>query len=197
LFNQMALRGEDLNSVEAGAQSIRGRDPILPDDRGDFGGIQLAMRRRWHQALGRRDDDVLALRKARIDRGRDRLDAGECFAGGASGVPELDEHNSTLSVNGRRDLPPSRDLFVAPDAGRLMVGSSLRGDGGGLGDDETAVGRALAVVLKHQVRGNGVRPVGAEPTERRHHDAMFEGDGAELNRRKEVGRGGLGHSLSL
>jgi hypothetical protein len=98
-------------------------------------------------------------------------------------VPQLLEDAAALGVDGVGDAPPSSDLGVGVDARRTGVPVAADRDRGGFGDDQAAIGRALGVVLEHQVARN-IAGIGAHPRQRRHHHTMGQPIGTDFGRRE-------------
>ncbi len=73
-------------------------------------------------------------------------------------------------------------LLGGVDAGGTGVAAGLFGDVGRLRDDQPALAGALAVVPGVQGGRRVAGPAGAQPGQRRHDDAVGEGEGAEPGR---------------
>src|SRR5262249_4502765 len=91
------------------------------------------------------------------------------------------DHVSAVGVDGVDDFAPAGNLLVGEEAGSSEPPAAGGGDVGGLANDETAVGGALAVVPRHEVVGNVARKCGAWAGEWSHDDAMAELDGSEVD----------------
>ena len=104
-------------------------------------------------------------------------------------MPELQNNPASRSMHGIGHLFPPGHLGVGMNAGLAGTegGISLH-DHGGFRDDE-ACGGPLGVIGGHEVRGNMVS-VRSASGERRHEDAIWEFDGAEVDRGE---KGGGGH----
>ena len=103
-------------------------------------------------------------------------------------MAQLHEDAAALRVDGIRDLPPARDVRVFADPGRTEVATAVVRHVGRFGDDQTAGGSALHVVLEHHV-ARTVVAVGAKARGRRMHHAVIQSVRAELKRREELGHG--------
>src|SRR5580658_6351773 len=90
-----------------------------------------------------------------------------------SRVPELCEDAAAGIVDGSGDAPPTADLLVRPEAGRIRPAESLRADGSGFANDESG-GGALRVVLRLQGCGDMIARLRAHSGERSHHDTVGE-----------------------
>ena len=120
-----------------------------------------------------------------IDGGGDGHGAAGFYVSGAAGVPELGEDVAAFGADGGDDFFPGFDLLVGVEAGCSEPAACGGGDGGGFGDDEAAVGGALAVVFGHESVGDVAGLGGAGARERRHDDAMFERERTDLDGSEE------------
>jgi hypothetical protein len=87
-------------------------------------------------------------------------------------VPNLEEEERALAVDGVDDGLPRLDLLLRPDAGGLRVPLRRGGDVRGLRDEQATLGGALRVV-QGRVRLRHVA-VGAAPRQGRQHHSVRE-----------------------
>src|ERR1700730_8334213 len=102
----------------------------------------------------------------------------------AASMPQLGEHVAALGMDRTRDALPARHLLIAVDSRRASIAASRRCNRRRLGENQPAIGGTLAIVFAHQIARNTTRPLSAEPTQRRHNNAMFERDRPDLHRRE-------------
>jgi hypothetical protein len=62
-------------------------------------------------------------------------------------MPELQEDEGALGVDGINDLAPTFDLLVRPDAGHAGIAEGSRRDRRGLGNDQPALRGALRIIF--------------------------------------------------
>jgi len=101
--------------------------------------------------------------------------------GDAPDVPELEEEEAALVVDGLRQKFMSLDLLVGHNAGTVAVPVAFRGDVCGLPNDEGGR-RSLAIVKGIERRGDLAR-AGSQARQRGHDNSM-----RELERPHGVGR---------
>lgn len=84
-------------------------------------------------------------------------------------MPELGEEDGTAGVDGVDDRLPGLDLLVGPQPRNVRVPARALRHGAGLGDEEAAGRRPLAVVESHVLRLRHV-PERPAPRQRRQHN---------------------------
>ena len=99
-------------------------------------------------------------------------------------MPKLQEDPPASLVHGLRDLLPTGDLGVVVDAWGPGVALAFGADLAGFADDQAGVG-ALGVVAGVQFAGD-IAWQAALAGQGRHHQAVGQGQGAELQRREQV-----------
>ena len=103
-------------------------------------------------------------------------------------MPDLKEDHAALGMHRVGDQAPTLDLFGRIDAGSAGITPRLLGNIGRLGNDQTTLGRALAVIFGIQRLRHIARLTRAHPSERRHDDTVGQFDGSDADRReKEFG----------
>src|SRR3954447_22627956 len=110
--------------------------------------------------------------------------------GDPAGLHHLHEDPAAGGVHALGDTGPAGAVPIGDDAGLAEVAPGLDAGEGALGDDQPGAG-ALAVVLDVEVAGGAVG-VGAHAGERRHHDAVGQGQVTDLQGGEEVGGGDVG-----
>jgi hypothetical protein len=98
----------------------------------------------------------------------------------AADMPELEENDRALGVDGIDDLLPAFDLRLALNAGNIGMTETARHDGGSFRYQKPAWGRALRVIFRIQRPRRERRLLRAEPRQRRQCDAMLELIGSDL-----------------
>ena len=181
LVDQIAVRGVDLDAVEAGAHRVGRRHGVLADEARDFRCLERA-RIAVVDPLALAAIGPDAARRAAVRGGHRRRAAEEVGVHQPTHVPQLQDDASAGVVHRLGDRSPALDLRVGPDAGRVDRSLSLRRDAGRLADDQAGRG-ALAIIVPHQSVGHAglVRPAARQ---RRHDDPVRRldravGDGVE------------------
>src|SRR5471032_3016390 len=185
LVEPVAVGAVHFDAVEAGLLGVFGAEAVGGDDAGQFFGVKRARLR--IRALGAQQADV-ALGGDGAGRDR-RVAVQQRRVGDAADVPQLGEDQTAGRVDGVGDPLPACDLLVGPQARRVRIADALRRDGGRLAEDQAGAG-ALRVVLGHQrVRHAGAAD-GAGARQRRHDDAVFQGQVADGDGIEQGGHGG-------
>ena len=97
----------------------------------------------------------------------------------------MHENEAALGVHCVRDLLPSGDLFRRMNARRRRIALPGRHDLRGFGDDQTASGGALRIILDSEIRRHIAGDRRAHAREGRHHHAMRERVAAKLERSEQ------------
>src|ERR1700733_958328 len=92
----------------------------------------------------------------------------------ASRMPQLREYPGALAVKSLHNLFPAFNLFVVIEPGRSVPAPRSGRNWRGFGNNETAVGRTLRIVLEHHVAGNIARLVGTIARKRSHHHTVLQ-----------------------
>src|SRR5438132_5527792 len=90
----------------------------------------------------------------------------------AADMPELEEDDAALGVDGIDHLAPAGYLRLRIDAGRGWIAAAMREHGRRLGDEQAALRGALAVIFAVERPRRKALPLGPHPGERRHRDAV-------------------------
>jgi len=99
-------------------------------------------------------------------------------------MPKLQHDAPALAVHCLGHRPPRGHLLIRVNARRPAIALGLRADVRGLRNDQAGP-RALLVVERRQRAGNVAGVDRAQSRERRHPDAVGEGQRADLQRFKE------------
>ncbi len=182
LLQQIAVGAVQLQQVEARLQRALGCSSVVGDDARNFGGFERARHIAGH-ALGafiRQHDEGFA-RVAAQGTGRDRGLAVllKQVMGDASHMPELHGHMAAGGVHRIGDYFPTGDLRVAINARGEGVTLPLPGNLRGLAHDQSG-GGALGVIACIHFAWNVARLLRAGARQRRHHHAVGQLQGAEL-----------------
>ena len=186
LVQQVAVGAMHLDRIEARGHRRMGRVDVGLHDAGQFFGRQRPRRGHVDEAvLG--EGLALGLTVGR----RLRLGTGglEVRMGDAADVPQLHGDLAAGFMHRVGDLLPGGDLLGRVDPRRVQITLALGNDLGALADDQAGRG-ALAVVLDGQRPGH--QADGAVARQRRHHDAVGQGNGADLQGVEETGHGDSG-----
>jgi len=100
-------------------------------------------------------------------------------------MPELQENASAFCVYGLADSLPALNLLVAMDAGRPGVTLALLRNLCSLGNDQCSTGTLTVVLDVHRCRYVARLPR-SRASQRRHDDAVIEGELAEFDRAEQV-----------
>src|SRR3954466_15612643 len=103
----------------------------------------------------------------------------------AADMPELEKDDAALGVHGVDHLAPARDLRLRIDAGRRWITAAVREHGRGLGDEQAALGGALAVIFGVERPRRKALALGPHARQRRHRNAMRELVRTDLQRLKQ------------
>jgi len=154
LIDQIAVRGMQLDAVEAGAPGIGGGGPIIRDETRDLAGLERARRHvRPHALLG----PQLPGRHERRGRDRQRPARLQQRMRDPSDVPELAEDPPPARMDPRRSRASS-PRSARPNGCRACRDSpALAGRYLGALADDQAGARALGVIGRHQ-GGRDPRP---------------------------------------
>jgi hypothetical protein len=98
-------------------------------------------------------------------------------------MPKLQEDLAAALMHGTGHLLPAGDLLGAVNAGRLRIALALGRDLGRLGNDCASAG-ALGVIAGIQVVRH-IASGSAATGQRRHHDAIGQGDATQDGRREK------------
>ena len=172
---------QQLDAVKAGLERVISRLPVGVDHAGNLAGLERARGLVRHRlAVGRPGFQI----GDRHRRRRDRQHAAGLERGmrDPADMPQLQEDDPALGVNGIDDLSPAGNLLLRIDAGHAGAAESGGHDRRRLGDDQSARRSTLGVIFDVQRprRKRGFfRP---HPRQRRHRDAMPEMIGTNLQR---------------
>jgi hypothetical protein len=142
LLDQITVGAVDFDAVETGRERVARGLLVGFDNRGDFIGLERARRFIRHNlAVGGRGLEIIGDRNS---RGRDRQRAAGLERGmrDAADMPELEENDRALGVDGIDDLLPAFDLRLAVNAGNIGMTETARHDGGSFRYQKPAWGRA-------------------------------------------------------
>ena len=192
----MTVGGHEFDAIEARFLRVERGGTVLLNDIGDLHCFQRPVWRRLRKAIRRHDENARICPIGWIDRCGDGRLARHRDVCRAASMPQLGEHVAALGVDRTRDALPARHLLIAVDSRRASIAASRRCNRRRLGENQTAIGGTLAIVFEHQIARNATRPLSAEPTQRRHNDAMFERDRPDLHRREQLIVGTRNHRNS-
>ncbi len=186
LFEQIAVGAVDLDAVEAGLHRIARALPERFDHIGDFFRLQCTRRLVTLRLSGggRRQH---AGSSDRHCRRRNRQHAARLQRGmrHPADMPQLQKNESALGMNGVGDLSPAFDLLIRIDAGGGRISAPGRRHRRGFGDDQAARRGALPVIFRVQGPRRKTGSLRPHPRQRRHHDAVLQKTGPDLQRRKQ------------
>ncbi|MCY1521783.1 hypothetical protein D9M68_566100 [compost metagenome] len=166
LVQQVAVGGVHFHAIETGLHRHPGAVAVGLDHARELSGFK---RPRRH--IGAQRAHVADVAFGGNGAGRHgQLAVQEHRVGDAAHVPQLRHDPAAGGMHGGRDLAPALDLLGRPQPRRVRVAHALRGNGRGLGQDQTGAG-ALRVVLDHQVVGHAAR-IGVHARQGRHDDAV-------------------------
>ena len=181
LVEQEAVGGVHLDAIEAGGSGVRGAFAVLRDDAGKLGGLERP----------RRDVGLHAVERPRLARRRDRRRRHWQGAIGlqrgmrnSPDMPKLQKNPPAGRMHCVSDELPAGDLRGAVDARRARIAEPLGRYLARLGDDQPGA-RALRIIGRVQRRRRIAR-AGPIARHRRHHQAVGEGEGAEVEGRKKI-----------
>ena len=181
-MQQIAVGGVDFHHLEARRHGPDGRRPEvgrhLPDACGREGLGRGVVRGKGFGAGGH------GLPAARVGRQGAVAQPGAEGAGFAPGVGQLDARHAALRPNEIGDAPQHRHLRVVPEAEVGGRDAAFRGHGRGfLHDEGRPAHRPAAQVYEVPVGGPAFN--GAVLAHGRHHQPVFEGEGAEGERAEQ------------
>ncbi|SIT39334.1 hypothetical protein BN2476_210146 [Paraburkholderia piptadeniae] len=105
----------------------------------------------------------------------------------SSHVPKLRDDEAACVVYRGSDRGPPANLPFGPDAWGVWVTNSLGNDRGGFGDDESCTG-PLGIMVYVDLTGAAFVK-GAHPSERRHHDTIWQFQSTDLDWIEKRGHG--------
>ena len=180
--DQIAIGGMDLYAIEAGGERVFGRPRIAVEQAGNFRDVERA---RGLEGLATIISMHLAGRRGR--RRRHRLFSGHRGMHLPAHMPDLRDDTAAGVMHRLRCRLPCGDLRVAPQARRERPAKALLADPGSLADDQAGRG-ALGIILRHQW-GRDMLAGRAAARQRRHQNAVWRGDRAQLDRIEETRHG--------
>ncbi len=183
LIEQIAVGAMNLDAVETGGERVLGAALEILDDAGNFGQLERA---RFGDVGEGAVDEGLALGADRRRRHRLAAVRLQRVVRDAADMPELDEDAAALFMHAVGDLAPACDLLLGIDAGRILIALALLRDLAGFGDQKPR-GGALAVIVDRQRARHHAGRYRAVAGQRRHHEAVGQGDRAKLEGLEQFG----------